>query len=277
MRKDKRKVYIYDKEGNLIKVARDKESAAHFAKTSVSSVIRSLKGISTFSQCGYYFRWNDELGKVEHKSTISRAVLQKDKDGNIIKRYLSMSEASKELKISVSSISYLISGHLNKNNFINRYGCYFELSKGDEVVEETENVENPKRQEYFINVLVGLVNGTLIDGAIYTINGLKYTYNKSKEMLTRDGEFGISKKNYIEVCDIELPLLTTEEKEFLKSLKKNLRDIETIIKCKNYNGMEYIRLQGSITNLDLDEFKVGSQYAGLKLNQVYSLEDLDIK
>lgn len=273
--KDKRKVYIYDKEGNLVKVARNKESAAHFAKTSTSSVIRSLKGESSRSHCGYWFRWNEdkEITKQEFKNAMK--VVQKNEEGKVINIYRSMSEASQKVGVSVSSISYLISGRLRKDNFIQKYGCYFELSKGDEKVEVEE--KKAKKQEYLINIFVGLVNGTLIDGASYEINGLKYVYDKSKEELTRAGEFGIKRKSFIELCNVEEPLITTEEKEFLKSLKKNLNDLETIVKCKNYNGMEYIRLQGKVTNLDLDEFKLGSQYAGLKLNQVYSLEDLDVK
>lgn len=40
MKRDNRKICIYNKKGELIKVARNKVAAANFAKTSVHSVSR---------------------------------------------------------------------------------------------------------------------------------------------------------------------------------------------------------------------------------------------
>lgn len=270
-KRDNRKIYIYDVNGELVKVCKNKESAATFANTSTSSVIRSLKGMSKSSHCGYWFKYQDKEIKQEIRK--SKAIVMKDKDGNILKKYYSMSQAYKETGISVSSISYLISGKLNKENFIKRYGFYFDLYD-----ENQEIVEKPKQQEYFINVLVGLVNGTLIDGATYIINNIRFVYSKNEQSLNADGNIKIKRESYITLCDIEQPLLTAKEKEFIAMLKNNMSVIKTITKLKNYNGMEYIMLKGDNDfYLILDEFKEGTQYTGLKLNQVYELDKLGVK
>lgn len=262
------KVYIYNNEGELVKVCNSKESAAKFAKTSTSSVIRSLKGLSKSSHCGYSFRYGE---KQEFKDP--KAIVMKDLNDNILKEYSSMYQAYKDTGINVSSISYLISGKSSKASFIKKYGCYFE-KQGEK--QEVANL-NPKKQEYFINILVGLVNGTLIDGATYIINNMSFIYNKEEQSLVANGNVKIKRDSYITLCDIEKPLLTTKEKEFISMLKGNMSSIKTITKLKNYNGMEYIRLNGTNIDLILDEFKEGTQYSGLKLNQVYELDKIGVK
>ena len=271
---DKRKIYVYDVNGELVKVCKNKESAANFANTSTSSVIRSLKGLSKSSHCGYWFRWEEDNNGLHFKNP--KAIVKKDKDGNILKKYYSMSQASQETGISVSSISYLIKGKMNKENFIQRYGFYFDLYEEKQEVKEVET--KPKRQEYFINILVGLVNGTLIDGATYIVNNIRFVYNKNEQSLIADGNIKIKRDSYITLCDIEKPLLTAKEKEFIAMLKGNMSIIKTITKLKNYNGMEYVMLKGDNDfYLILDEFKEGTQYTGLKLNQIYELDKLGVK
>ena len=270
-KKDNRKIYIYNVDGELVKVCKNKESAATFANTSTSSVIRSLKGMSKSSHCGYWFRYEEKEIKQEIKK--SKAIVMKDKDDNILKKYYSMSQASKETGINVSSISYQVAGKMNKNNFIQRYGFYFDLYE-----EGQEIVEKPKQQEYFINILVGLVNGTLIDGATYIINNTRFIYNKNEQSLIADENIKITRESYVVLCDVEKPLLTEKEKEFISMLKGNMSIIKNITKLKNYNGMEYIMLKGDNDfYLILDEFKEGTQYTGLKLNQVYELDKLGVK
>ena len=274
---DKRKIYIYNKDGELVKVCKNKESAASFAGTSTSSVIRSLKGLSKSSHCGYWFRYEEE-NKQDFKG--SKAIVMKDLNNNVLKEYSSMSQAYKDTGINVSSISYLISGKLNKANFIKKYGFYFELyDESQNYTLKSENQENiikPKKQEYYINVLVGLVNGTLIDGATYTINNRDYIYNLQEQKLISENDFTISRDMYITTVYVSLPLLTTEEKNFISQLKRNMSNIKSIQKQISFNGMEYIRLQGNNIDLVLDEFKEGTQYIGLKVNQVYELSELGI-
>lgn len=268
------KVYIYDKNGELVKVVKDKKSAAKFANTSTSSVTRSITGISTSSHCGYHFRYEgQELGDLKYRSAFGRKpVACKDKNGITIEIYRTQREAAIGQNISQSQICNQMRGRIDKDTFIKKYGVYFEDYDG-----EIQPSKTNKQQEYLINILVGLVNGTLIDGATYIINNMRFIYNKNEQCLVADGNVKLKRDSYIILCDIEKPLLTDKEKEFITMLKGNMSNIKTITKLKNYNGMEYIRLNGTNIDLVLDEFKEGTQYTGLKLNQVYELDKLGVK
>lgn len=267
------KVYIYDKNGELVKVAKDKKSAAKFANTSTSSVIRSITGNSTSSHCGYHFRYEgQELGDLKYRSAFGRKpVACKDKNGIIIEIYRTQREAAIGQNVSQSQICNQLRGRIDKDTFIKKYGIYFEDYDG-----EIEHHIRTKQQEYYINVLVGLVNGTLIDGATYTINNRDYIYNLQEQKLISENDFTISRDMYVTTVDVSLPLLTTEEKNFISQLKRNMSNIKSIQKQVSFNGMEYIRLQGNNIDLVLDEFKEGTQYIGLKVNQVYELSELGI-
>lgn len=281
MRKNK-KIYIYNNEtGELVKICKNRESAALFAKTTSSSVSRSLRGETKYCHCGYSFRYEDQdfesIKNLEKKPYNALNVCKKDKDGNILKIYKSQKSAAIDNNLNQSYISYQMTGRISKEEVLRKLGYYFDKYNGEEIKQEESEttILKPKQQEYLINILVGLVNGTLVDGAIYNINNMKFIYDKNEQMLVNK-DVKIKRESYVVLCDIELPLLTTEEKDFLTTLKNNISDIETIIKCKNYNGMEYIRLQGKNIDLTLDEFKEATRYKGLKINQVYALKDLNI-
>lgn len=282
MRKDKRKIYIYDREGNLVKVARSKESAANFAKTSVASVIRSVNGNSKRSHCGYVFRYGDEIEVEEDTKSVGglrarKSVVTKDGNGEIIKKYDSINSLARELGLHGSSLTYVLSGKMSKENFYKRHGVYVEYENNEEATKD--EIIKPSREEYYINVLVGLVNRTLVDGATYNIRGMDYTYIKEQDMLTN--EIGsIKREFYCELCEVKLPLLNEKEREFLKNILKAFSGIKSIKKCKHfYNGFEFIRLEASNedNNIDLDYFKEGQYYNGLEIDRSYTLEELEIK
>lgn len=153
-----RKVYIYDKNGELVKVVKDKKSAARFAHTSTSSVTRSITGNSTSSHCGYHFRYEgQELGDLRYRSAFGRKpVVCKDKKDNTIQIYRTQREAAVGQNISQSQICNQLRKRIDKDTFIKKYGVYFEYYDGE--IEPLKTTK--KQQEYFINILVGLVNGT---------------------------------------------------------------------------------------------------------------------
>lgn len=152
-------------------------------------------------------------------------------------------------------------------------------NKEQETTEVEEGIERPTKEEYYINILVGLANGNLQDGATYEINGSKFVYSKEQQALMIGNIIGYSREKMLSKVVIELPLLTEEERTFLKNLLKAFKNVKGIRKCNAINkGMEFIRIETNtpIDNIDLPDFAEDKYYANLKENRLYSIEELNL-
>ena len=174
-------------------------------------------------------------------------------------------------------------------NFGKKKGFYFiwlkdkEEETKEEIKEEPKEIVKPEREEYYINILVGLVNRTLVDRAIYNIRGIDYTYIKEHDILIgANGEGNVTpikRDFYCEMCKIQLPLLNSKEREFLTNLLKAFNDVKGIQKSNDiFDGFEFLRIVSNspTNNMDLPRFRAGEYYSNLELDRLYSLEELDI-
>lgn len=98
-------VYQYSKDGNFIKEYQSSNDACRQTGISASAIRRVIND-NTQSAGGYL--WTSKLVdniKYEHRpNSLSKHVLQFDKDGNFIKEWKSMNEAAKELGIYPANI-----------------------------------------------------------------------------------------------------------------------------------------------------------------------------
>lgn len=272
------KVCIYNKNGELIKKVKTREQAAAFAGISVASVYRSIVGDTNRTHCGYYFRNDNQSFELKpSKPSYKGNEVLLIKNNEIVKEYENQKIASEETGISQGSLSALLNDKSDRNYFIKKHG--FELIYKNNYKKPTKEIIKPQKEEYYINVLVGLVNRTLVDGAIYTIKGIDYTYVKEKDYLINGNNNTICRDFYIDVCKTQLPILSEEERKFLSNLLKAFNNIVGIEKCPDiYEGFEFIRIiaNNSNDNIALPKFKTGQYYANLVLNRVYTLEELNI-
>ena len=82
------------------------------------------------------------------------------------------------------------------------------------------------------------------------------------------------------MVEIEKPLLSEKERQFISNIIKAFNEIKGIEKCHDiFNGFEFLRIVASspAETLDLPKFREGEYYGGLELNRIYTLEELDIK
>ena len=262
--------------GEVVKTFNSIKKAAKEAKVSELTVKRQLNGENYNTRCGWTWRYV-ETDK-EKKSKKNKRVLKIDINGNILKKYNSVKEASEDTGDSRGHISNLLSGRNNMNSFISRIGYGYKWDDGEET---TQELIKPTTEMYFINVMVGLVNRDLVDGAIYTIGTFDYKYDKSQDALLDvvDGHKVYTRDMHCAMVKVTLPLLTEEERAFMKTMLKAFKGIKSIRKCKHYyNGLEFIRLESisKINNIDLDTFKEGQYYNGLELDRSYTLEELEL-
>ena len=105
------RVYQYDKNGNFVAEYRNMNKAAKsVGLKSATSIYQAIKG--KFLASGYQWRkeYSEKIQKyVRNKNTLR--VLQYDKDGNFIKIYNSIEDASKESNCSRSLIELCVEGH----------------------------------------------------------------------------------------------------------------------------------------------------------------------
>lgn len=273
------KICIYDKNGKLVKKCETREQAASYAGTSISTVCRSMKGDTLKTHCGFVFQLDNQENDVVKKNSWKKkkvAMLTNDK---VIKIYDSQIQASRENNIPQSAVSYRLHNKIDKKHFIDKYGVDFAYEESvNNTSEEQQEILKPQKEEYLINVLVGLVNRTLVDKAIYNIRGINYTYIKERDILT--SEVGTIDRNYYcELCKIQTPILNEKELKFLSNLLLAFKreNVRGIIKS-TISGLEFIRIEmlNPSENLVLPEFKTGQYYNNLELHKLYTLEELNL-
>lgn len=206
------------------------------------------------------------------------------KNNGEIKVYNKQKDLAEELGIHVSAISNYVNKRYkqNKGYKIMAYDEYVDLYGEPKETKEKEEICYKTETMYYVNVLVGLANETLVDGAIYYVGGEKLIYRKQKKALVLFGDEDIgmlSRDNVLVECKVEYPLLTEEEKDFLKNLLKAFKDAKAIVKCKGLQlGNEFIRIEvkNPNDNIALPEFKEGKYYQSLKKDREYTLEELGL-
>lgn len=211
-----------------------------------------------------------------------------DKDNNIIKKFKSQTNAANELKTSPSYVNKIIKGKIRSSQYnlisAEKYKLLYE--KRQDNVETTEiKEEKPtkiiKRKDkiYYVNMLVGLANGDLIDGASYTINGSVATYNKEKQaLMIGEVPFMTRDKCFLEV-EVELPLLTDKERSFLSNLLKAFTSVKGIRKCSDStSGFCFIRIETNVgEDIVLPSFVETKYYGSLEKDRLYTLEELQLQ
>lgn len=156
-----------------------------------------------------------------------------------------------------------------------------EMDNKENVVEIENKVEIIKRKtkEYYVNVLVGLANNTLEDGAVYKINGSDLVYSKENEALMVGNVKMFTRVGMYEEVEVELPLLIEKERLFLKNLLKAFSNVKGIRKCNDIrNGFEFIRIETMLPseNIDLPAFIENKYYSNLMLDRLYSVDELGL-
>lgn len=209
-----------------------------------------------------------------------REIVELNMEGNYVKTYKNQKEVSMQKGVHQSTISMYLSGKMKpRGNYKLMYKEDYENIYGETKAEEKkEKIVKPTSKEYYVNVLVGLANQTLVDGATYEINGTKMVYSKEKDsLLVGNKEIYTRTSMYSEVS-IELPLLSPKEKAFLGQLIKAFSRISGIRKCSSPNkGFEFIRIETGVReDIVLPDFKEGKYYGNLKQDVLYSVEDLGL-
>lgn len=205
-------------------------------------------------------------------------IIVKDKKGNILKEYETIDQAVKGEKISYSTL-YRGIRKVYKNPHNKRF---YEIKKDEvEAKQETkqEEVITQKKKEYFINILVGLANNTLVDGATYDVNGTLLKYSKKDNALKLNDKVFYSKDAMFSMVEMELPILSSDEREFLSNLLKAFKSVKGVIKCKDrIKGFEFIRIETNSEedNITLPSFVANKYYKNLQLDRLYTLEELGL-
>ena len=103
----KKKVSMYDFDGNYIRTFDSIEEAAEFSNTHKSKICNCCK-YNRKAAGGYQWRYADDKSKVlpyKRTNTLTKAVEQYSLDGNYLATYKSMAEAARLLNKSVTGIS----------------------------------------------------------------------------------------------------------------------------------------------------------------------------
>lgn len=273
------KICIYNKNGDLVKMVRTREQAAAYVGASVSTVSRFINGETTKTHCGYVFKLDKQEGVFSEKNSWKKKKVAMFVNDKVVKVYDSQIQASRENNIPQSAVSYRLHGKINKTHFINKYGVDFAYEDSiNNTSEEQQEIVKPQKEEFLINILVGLVNRTLVDRAIYNLRGVNYTYIKEKDILT--SEVGTLDRNfYCELCKVQTPILNEKELKFLSNLLLAFKreNVRGIIKS-TMSGLEFIRIEmlNPSENLVLPEFKTGKYYNNLELHKLYTLDELNL-
>ena len=292
----KNRILVKDKKGNIIKIYDNKTEACVGEKIGLSTLTRNLRGITKNPENGKFYEWEGISRPIQEKAHNEKmfnrkAVVLLDSNDNFVKEYKSQSDLAKDKGFQQAIISQYLSRSesrpyknkwrfMYKKDYENLYGI---LNKEveEKVAEEeyAQEIMKKKTTEYYVNVLVGLANQTLIDGAIYDMGGTKLVYNKKNDSLDFDGIAMFTKDGMFREVSVELPLLTEKEKEFLTQLVKAFTRINGIRKCKSTrDGFEFIRIETGIDeDIVLPDFREGLYYNNLQQNRLYSVDELEIK
>ena len=120
------------------------------------------------------------------------------------------------------------------------------------------------------------------------------TCNDCKYKLTRNGiwccfyandwvEAGLPGTVFSGIAEIHKSILTKKEKEYLSAVIKPFRDRILYIKKRETNQDEYIRVVLNYYASEVDDevillpsFKKGTMYKGMKIEEEYTLEELEL-
>ena len=261
------KILVKNKNGEVIRVYKNIRQASLNEKASYNTIKRSLQGKKIYGDFTY------EYG--EHRDRKGNGVVLIEKNGNV-KKFNKQKDLADYLHKSRGTISCYLSGKAKSTGFeVMTMEDYEKLNQE----EQKSEITKPIKEEYYVNILVGLANGTLVDGATYKINNQEFIYSREKQALMINGYVGYSKETMLEMVRIELPLLTEEERIFLKNLLKAFSNVKGIRKCNTINnGMQFIRIETStpVNNIDLPDFIEGKYYSNLEENRLYTIDELNI-
>jgi hypothetical protein len=228
-----------------------------------------------------YFKFADSSLAVKRKKHPRKEeIVQLNMDNEYIATFKNQSEAAIATGISVTTINRNLRGLRNTTKFKFMYKSNYENLYGkieDKPKEINETFVRPKTKEYYVNILVGLANGTLIDRAIYDLNGTLMSYSKKDNALMVGDNKVYTQQDMYKECSIELPLLLPQEREFLSNLLKAFTNVKGIRKCDDkVKGFEFIRIETSNSEdtIALPSFVEGKYYGGLQKDALYTVESL---
>ena len=286
--KKSRKVVLKNENGEILRVFRNTYEAGRATGTSHETIRRAIIGQKTkLQEKGMYFEWGKD--NQERYGYRKRTVVVKD--NGEVKVYNTQTELAKDLGVSLASVNHYIHKRINspKGTKIYDYNEYVKLfgepeeqqaekEYSEEIKEEVkEEITHKTETMYYVNVLVGLANGTLEDGATYEMRNNVLKYNKEKEALMLGEAVYLSKNSMFDEVRVELPLLIEKEKTFLSNLLKAFSGAKGIQKCSDYRkGFEFIRIVSGGETTDLPSFIEGKYYGNLKQNRLYSLDELGL-
>ena len=276
----------------------DKNFRREFKDTIQASKKTGIPRQTIYNQCiyksngkgEYYFRYNGEtLAKNNHGGAREKKpIVELDINNNYVRTYETQKEAAQANGTNQPTISRILSKGLKRKTFKLMYLEDYEKLYGK--VEETpiettpieekpKEIKKQKTNEYYINVLVGLANGTLVDGAIYNLNGSMLKYSKQDNALMVADKKIYSFERMWEEVSIELPILLPQEKEFLSNLLKAFTNVKGIVKCKDRReGYEFIRIEtnNQEDTITLPSYIEGKYYKSLQRDVLYTKEDLEL-
>ena len=285
-----KKLIVRDKKGNILNTynsvieASEKEGIA--IPTIYYKIRKGIKAQEKSNRDGKVWYFTENPGK---KLRRREEVVLLDKDGNYIKTFKNQQEAGKYFGCDSTNINKILRVNSQRKCYYKDHYIMYETdyrektSKEETIVEETpievSEIIKKKENMYYINVLVGLANGELVDGATYEVNGNKTTYREEQQALMIGDIIYLSRQSLFNEVEVEYPLLNTEERKFLNNLLKAFSKVDGIIKCEsNVKGFNYIRIEtGTGDDIVLPDFKDDKYYKNLEKNRLYTIEELDIE
>lgn len=271
------KIFVKDKKGEIVKEYSSAEEAALNEGVSISTILRSCKGQTKSRHNGM----NYSCSRGKSKTYKGNEVVLLDKNGVLVRTFNSQIEAANSIGVSAGTIVNYLKGRCkySKGKFMYKED-YEKLFEKIEKKEEEKPIVKKKDTTCYVNMLVGLANDTLVDGATYEVGAQKFTYNKEKHALLIDNKYiAYSRDSMFEQVNVELPLLLEKERAFLKNLLLAFTNIKGIRKCKDFtNGFEFLRIEAEnpVDNIDFPKFKEGKYYANLITDRLYTIEELGL-
>lgn len=275
----KRKILMLDRDNNVVKEFKNIGEAVKATKVPRGTIYHQCH-YETPSNGLFYFRYKETSGNsLGRKAT---EIVELDTKGNFVASYLSQADVARAKGISYQVVNHYLRGRAKPKGFKLMYKKDYLANntfEKDEVVVVENKIKRPTQKDYYINVLVGVVNGTLVDGAKYDMNGTVLTYSKNNNALMLEDKKVFALEDLWKEVDIELPILPVKEKEFLSNLLKAFSNAKGIVKCKDRrDGYEFIRIETNNPedNVALPSFIEGKYYKTLKLDTLYTLQDLEL-
>lgn len=281
--KKSRKVVLKNENGEILRVFRNTYEAGVATGTSHETIRRAIIGQKTkLQEKGMYFEW----GSTKEKRCNYKKRTVVVKDNGEVKVYNTQTELAKELGVTLGTINHYVHKRINSpkgikiydyDDYVKLFGKPEEQQAEQTEKEYSEEIIHKTETMYYVNVLVGLANGTLEDGATYEMRNNLLKYSKEKQALMLGEAVYLSKASMFDEVKVELPLLNEKEKAFLSNLLKAFSNAKGIEKCSDYRkGFEFIRIVNGGETTDLPSFIEGKYYGNLKQNRLYSLDELGL-